>query len=163
LLYFEAAQVYGEIKYYQTLSIPSDERDVFKADKRDSIREKNCCQGNTEVHFGGCLRLWWVGGVRGLPDYDNAALAQLKSTALIRKLWQVAWDLWEHRNGFLHEADNNLVDQQVNEAIKTQFNLGYQDLDKQSQVLFSGGLKGMVNKPLDIRQQWLQRVQVARR
>ncbi len=28
------------------------------------------------------------------------------TTALIKKLWEIAWDLWEHRNGILHETDN---------------------------------------------------------
>jgi hypothetical protein len=28
--------------------------------------------------------------------------------SLIKKLWDIAWDLWEHRNGILHE-DTNLV------------------------------------------------------
>jgi hypothetical protein len=26
--------------------------------------------------------------------------------ALIRKLWETAWDLWEHQNGILHEHEN---------------------------------------------------------
>lgn len=25
----------------------------------------------------------------------------------IRKLWEVAWDLWEHRNGIVHEQAVN--------------------------------------------------------
>ncbi len=27
-------------------------------------------------------------------------------TSLIKKLWNVAWDLWEHRNGILHNKEN---------------------------------------------------------
>ncbi len=27
-------------------------------------------------------------------------------SSLIKKLWQVAWDMWEHRNGILHAQDN---------------------------------------------------------
>lgn len=29
--------------------------------------------------------------------------------ALIRKLWETAWDLWEHRNGILHEQENTVT------------------------------------------------------
>ena len=25
---------------------------------------------------------------------------------LVKKLWDIAWDLWEHRNGVLHESEN---------------------------------------------------------
>jgi hypothetical protein len=77
-------------------------------------------------------------------------------------MWQVAWDLWEHRNGYLHEKENNLISLQVNEGIKHEFNLGYRELDPQSRVLFLGGLNSALHKPLDMRQQWLRRVQVAR-
>ena len=30
-------------------------------------------------------------------------------TALIQKLWEIAWDLWEHRNGVLHERENAIT------------------------------------------------------
>jgi hypothetical protein len=36
-------------------------------------------------------------------------------TALIIKLWQVAWNLWEHRNGIKHEHDSNQQIQEKNE------------------------------------------------
>lgn len=26
--------------------------------------------------------------------------------ALIKKQWEISWDLWEHRNGILHEKEN---------------------------------------------------------
>ena len=29
--------------------------------------------------------------------------------ALIKKQWDTAWDLWEHRNGVLHEEQNEVV------------------------------------------------------
>ena len=28
---------------------------------------------------------------------------------LIKKLWNVAWDMWEHRNGILHQQDNSVT------------------------------------------------------
>jgi hypothetical protein len=28
---------------------------------------------------------------------------------LIKKLWQIAWDLWEHRNGVLHKQTNMVL------------------------------------------------------
>ena len=33
--------------------------------------------------------------------------------SIIKKLWQVAWDLWDHRNQILHEKDNAVVQQQL--------------------------------------------------
>jgi len=31
-------------------------------------------------------------------------------TLLITKLWDIAWDLWEHRNGVLHQQDNIITE-----------------------------------------------------
>lgn len=28
------------------------------------------------------------------------------NVALIKKLWDVAWDLWKHHNGIIHEVEN---------------------------------------------------------
>jgi hypothetical protein len=82
--------------------------------------------------------------------------------ALIRKLWQVAWDLWEHRNGYLHDREDNLLSNQTNDGIKHQFELGYQNLDRATQALFQPGLQIVLGKPLEVRQQWVRRVQLAR-
>ena len=43
---------------------------------------------------------------------------------LIRKLWNVAWDLWEHRNGILHKSDTSLSSQQRRLDIVDQFLAG---------------------------------------
>jgi hypothetical protein len=77
-------------------------------------------------------------------------------------MWQVAWDLWEHRNGYLHDREDNLLSIQVNNSIITQFDLGYKKLDRATQALFSGSLHSILAKPFEIRQQWVRRVQSAR-
>jgi hypothetical protein len=77
-------------------------------------------------------------------------------------MWQIAWDLWEHRNGYLHERENNLISCEVNRNIRLEFNKGYRHLDRNTRALFLLGLKAILDKPLDIRVQWLRRVQAAR-
>jgi hypothetical protein len=42
-------------------------------------------------------------------------------SALIRKMWQIAWDLWEHRNGYLHNKGDNLISQEVNRRLEHKF------------------------------------------
>jgi hypothetical protein len=37
---------------------------------------------------------------------------------LIWKMWQIAWDLWEHRNGYLHNKEDNLISQEVNKRLE---------------------------------------------
>jgi hypothetical protein len=37
--------------------------------------------------------------------------SKMWAISLIKKLWIVAWDLWEHRNGILHQKDS-LIDRE---------------------------------------------------
>jgi hypothetical protein len=83
-------------------------------------------------------------------------------SALIRKMWQIAWDLWEHRNGYLHNRENSIISIEVNQNIISQFDLGSQHLDRPTRALFSRGCAAILRKPLDIRIAWLRRVQAAR-
>ncbi|MFN9980554.1 MAG: hypothetical protein ACK53Y_11590, partial [bacterium] len=39
------------------------------------------------------------------------------ASAIVLKLWNIAWDMWEHRNGILHETENL-----VTRAMQTQLN-----------------------------------------
>jgi hypothetical protein len=43
---------------------------------------------------------------------------------LIKKLWQIAWDLWEHRNRILHENTNRVstsIEQNLKYKVREQF------------------------------------------
>jgi hypothetical protein len=55
------------------------------------------------------------------------------TTALIQKLWNVAWDLWEQRNGIVLDAEHaeiqhNMVE--VNNEIRAQFQQGHHGLQQ---------------------------------
>lgn len=117
----------------------------------------------------------WHNFFEGLvvKEWKNAMLQYLARTqskksskrwiiALICKLWQVAWDLWEHRNGYLHDSEDNLISSQTDNEIQDQFRVGCHELDQQSQVLFARGVDSILQKPLEVRQQWLRRVKTAR-
>jgi hypothetical protein len=44
--------------------------------------------------------------------------------SLIKKMWEVAWDLWEHRNSILHNKENAVSDESIrtlNRKIRSQF------------------------------------------
>jgi hypothetical protein len=83
-------------------------------------------------------------------------------SALIRKMWLVAWDLWEHRNGFLHDKDCSILLAQLDSQIAEQFDIGADSLDPDTKALFKHGLQSILAKPLEVKQQWIRRVQAAR-
>jgi hypothetical protein len=128
---------------------------------QDLIDKQNACGWNN--FFEGLLLNDWRAVMENYLSKTRSRKSSKRwITALIRKLWQVAWDLWEHRNGYLHEKEDNLISKQVNKGIQDQLKLGYCELDRQTQALFSRGLAAILRKPLDIRQQWLRRVKAAR-
>jgi hypothetical protein len=51
---------------------------------------------------------------------------------LIRKLWDVAWDLWEHRNGYAHRDSTNRVVKFGDSMVKAHSN------SRQAIMLFFG-------------------------
>jgi hypothetical protein len=63
--------------------------------------------------FEGCLgKEWRIAQEQHYKSIKFHYSGRLWITALITKLWQVAWDLWEHRNGIEHEHNSN---QQIQE------------------------------------------------
>jgi hypothetical protein len=82
--------------------------------------------------------------------------------ALIRKLWEVAWDMWEHQNGALHDKEQSIIIQGIHTQIKDKFSKGDSALPKEARALFRPGLASILAKPFEVKQQWLARIQLAR-
>jgi hypothetical protein len=84
--------------------------------------------------------------------------------AVIKKLWDVTWDLWEQQNGFLHQAEyqdtlHNAAN--LNSEIRFQLQQGSSNLPRRTQYLFEEGNTGkLLNTSIGHQQQWLQSVQV---
>jgi hypothetical protein len=87
------------------------------------------------------------------------------TVAIIKKLWDVAWDLWEQRNGFLHdrayqETLHNMAG--IDAEIRFQFRQGHTHLPKRVQYLFEGNVEDLLNTSVLHRQQWLASISAAR-
>lgn len=62
----------------------------------------------------------------------------------------------------LHDNENSKISQQINGQIEQEFRTGIAGLDAPTRVLFHQGLESVLKKPLEIRIQWVKRVQTAR-
>ena len=82
--------------------------------------------------------------------------------ALICKLWDVAWDLWEHRNGILHDSDTDRTAKEVTEQIRAEYAAGARTLGEEDRQLFRTNLTGLLGSPLAVQQAWLASVKLAR-
>ena len=82
-------------------------------------------------------------------------------STLIQKLWEVAWDQWEHRNGYVHvKGSNAIMLQKVRSEIRIQFHQGQQMLPECDHQQFNHTLQSLLDAPIG--QQWLANVQAAR-
>jgi len=85
--------------------------------------------------------------------------------AVIKKLWDVAWDLWEQRNGFLHRAEyEDMLHDTANLDAEIRFQLrrGNNNLPRRMQYLFDIEATDLLHTSVRHRQQWLHSVYATR-
>jgi hypothetical protein len=80
--------------------------------------------------------------------------------ALIQKLWDVSWDLWQYCNNILHKKDLSTEGKEVNSDIEFEFSLGHQGLCGQVLRHFHLGLHSVLQMSLSDRKVWLRTIQV---
>ena len=81
--------------------------------------------------------------------------------ALIHKLWDVAWDLWDHCNRVLHDSDTSLIKQQREQEIMAQFEAGAHSVTAEARVLFRQWVTAILALPPEAQQAWLIRIHKA--
>jgi len=81
---------------------------------------------------------------------------------LIKKLWDIAWDLWQDRNGINAEQKLARCRLELHHRIEQEFDTGYDSLYPRSRLLFT---QMTLPKRLELGDQtlesWLLRVGVA--
>ena len=83
-------------------------------------------------------------------------------TAIIQKSWDVAWDLWDHRNNVVHKKDDGVLRQQLQHDIRAQVNLGSSTLTAQARPLLRQRLAVLLTARTEVQKAWLLRVVNAR-
>jgi len=69
---------------------------------------------------------------------------------LIKKLWNISWDLWDHRNKVLHNsqnARNDILDSRINNQIRSLFGQGLQAIPRDSFAFFQMPIDTLLQKP----------------
>jgi hypothetical protein len=86
-------------------------------------------------------------------------------TELIKKLWAVAWNQWEHRNRVLHEKEN-LISIQGLETLSFDITSTYQEfrplLPAPDQHFFSQPLHWLLNRSKRVKEAWLKQITLAK-
>jgi len=88
------------------------------------------------------------------------------AVALIKKLTEVSWDMWQHRNSILHNTSDNfhtkMLEEEVDRAIAREFRKGNRNVLRRDKQLFKGKRR-LKKQPLLDKQRWLDAVEGARK
>jgi hypothetical protein len=116
-------------------------------------------------------RIGWQAMLEGTPVIGWAEVQQRylewrkkrrTGSAVIQKMWDVAWDLWDHRNGILHNKEVNIAEQQQDREVEEEFNLGPSTVTREAKRLFRPGLNNLLTLPPAAKHAWLIRIRNAR-
>jgi hypothetical protein len=81
-------------------------------------------------------------------------------TAIIRKQWMIAWDIWNYQNGFVHDATTGVEIAQVQQSIREEYQKGAPTRD--TARYFRLSLSRRLKTSFDHQTAWLYRIQQAR-
>jgi hypothetical protein len=83
------------------------------------------------------------------------------SGAIIKKLWDIAWDLWEHRNGILHGKDCALLSIEIDKQITKLWEDPDRTKIQSLRNLAKTSLNAVLQSSLNMKQHWVIRVNTA--
>jgi hypothetical protein len=111
----------------------------------------------------GCLSPLWQSVQHSYYEWMGSRKSGRRwVSALIRKLWEVAWDQWEHRNGAVHRSLSGSISQQLQRDLRRQHHLGPMQLPRADQALFNIDLQDLLSSRHELQTAWLANVQAAR-
>jgi hypothetical protein len=87
--------------------------------------------------------LEWIGSQRSMNGW---------SVAVIEKLWDLVWDMWDHHNQVLHYKDQSTVTIETYNKILAEFILGKTELSRSTNLLYCQGQVHVLNRVLAVKQ-----------
>jgi len=86
------------------------------------------------------------------------------TSELIKKLWNVAWDMWEQWNKVLHNSDTNrelILETTVNDQIRQIYAIGLGQLAHRDFGLMKNSVDQQLQLPLQAKRLWVESITVA--
>ena len=116
-----------------------------------------------ESTFTGC---WAIGWAEKQEQYfkskSRMKTGQRWLAELIKKLWKVSWDMWEHRNNILFDEKQSLLRELQEQEIDHQFELGFTGFGRHMRLITSTTAEEVKRKNRNNRGLWIVQVQAAR-
>jgi len=86
------------------------------------------------------------------------------TSEIIKKLWNIAWDMWEQRNDALHESEQNreaILGRDTNNKIKQAYAIGMGQLARTDFGLMANTLEHHLGQPHHTQKLWLESIAAA--
>lgn len=83
-------------------------------------------------------------------------------SSIIRKLWDICWDLWDQRNAFLHDKEQGLLNQQLNRDIEELYREDRNQFLASDRILFRTPLPQLLSSSIANKQMWVARIKTAK-
>ena len=116
--------------------------------------------------FEGCIAVEWAGDHEGhFLWLGRRNTGKCWATSLVGKLWEVAWDLWDHRNQAkfnLETAQDIARRDSILLAVRSEYSFGQSSLPRWDWRLFKHPLLSLFASSLHYRDAWLLCVKTAR-
>ena len=116
--------------------------------------------------MGGCLSVEWAKAQHAYYQWINIRRTGKRwAIALIKKLWEISWDLWDDRNDVLHKtplAADLEGAASLDNAIREECLLGSEGLPATVRSTFPKDINKLIRAPLTQRKAWLVLVRAAR-
>ena len=110
-------------------------------------------------------RKWRLIQKAHFKDIRSLKSPDLWMTKLQRRIWEIAWQMWRHRNDFLHNDGTTIHFQEsaaTNREIRKEYDITGNGLPASYQYLFQGDIETLINCSIHTKQDWLRSVWVAR-
>jgi len=85
---------------------------------------------------------------------------------LIKKLWNVSWDMWEDCNDTLHQSDryrDEILDSKINKQLMECYNQGPQVVPRDAFAFFQHPLEELLQHSRAYKEKWLTSVAAAKK
>jgi len=130
----------------------------------DSTNDPSAESGKQYIWDGWLQREW-----RDRQDQIWKQMRSRKSSKrwtseLIKKLWNVAWDMWDQRNEALHESSLNreqILEKDTNDQIKQIYAVGIGQLTRTDFALMKNPIEHQLQLPLQTKRQWVASIEAA--
>ncbi len=107
----------------------------------------------------GCLTWEWQAQQQRYYEFlKSRKTGRRWTTLLIRKLWDVSWDMWDDRNGILHKNDNTVKHQEMDQELRRLYTEGPTKVLRTDRSLFNKSVEDWLSSTPFVRRQWVSMV-----